>query len=119
MDFITDFPPNTKSGIKILLVIMDRLNKGVILIPILLIFTSAVTTAFIKHYIPYHRFLKAIINYKKTQFTNTIWAIIYETLGIKRRLSSVYHPETDKATEYANQVIQPYLHAYTTFSQDN
>ena len=48
-----------------------------------------------------------------------MWAITCETLGIKRRLSSAYHPETDKATERANQVIQPYLHTYTTFSQDN
>ena len=43
---------------------MDRLNKGIILIPILLIFTPAVAAAFIKHYIPYHGFLKAIINNK-------------------------------------------------------
>ena len=48
-----------------------------------------------------------------------MWAIIYKTLGIKRRLFLVYHPEIDGATECANQVIQPYLRAYTTFSQDN
>ena len=75
--------------------------------------------AFIKHYIPYHGFPKAIINNKGTQFTSAIWAILCKTLRIKRRLSLVYHPETDGATEYANQVIQPYLYAYTIFSQDN
>ena len=48
-----------------------------------------------------------------------MWVILYETLGIKRRLSLAYHPEINGATERANQVIQPYLHAYTTFSQDN
>ena len=46
-------------------------------------------------------------------------ATIYGTLRIKRRLSLAYHPETDRVTERANQIIQPYLHAYTTFSQDN
>ena len=75
--------------------------------------------AFMKHYIPYHRFPKAIINDRRTQFTNAIWAILYETLGIERRLFSAYYPETDGATERANQIIQPYLHAYATFSQDN
>ena len=119
MDFITDFPSNTKSGAKTLLVITDRLNKGVILIPILSIFTPAVTTAFIERYIPYHGFPKAIMNNRGTQFTSAVWAIICEALGIKRRLSLAYHPETDGATERANQVIQPYLRAYTTFSQDN
>ena len=48
-----------------------------------------------------------------------MWAIIYKTLGIKRRLYSAYHPETDGATERVNQVTQPYLRAYITFSQNN
>ena len=64
MDFITDFPLNIKLRVKILLMITDRLNKGVILIPMLLIFIPAVATAFMKHYIPYHGFPKAIINDK-------------------------------------------------------
>ena len=75
--------------------------------------------AFIEHYIPYHGFPKAIINNKGTQFTSAVWATIYETLGIERRLSLAYHPEINGATERANQVIQPYLRAYTAFSQDN
>ena len=66
MDFITDFPPSVKLRVRILLMITDRLNKGVILIPILLIFTPAVATAFIKYYIPYHGFPNAIINNKGT-----------------------------------------------------
>ena len=66
MDFIIDLPPNIKSRVKILLIITDRLNKGIILILILLIFTPAVTMAFIKHYILYHRFPKAIISNKGT-----------------------------------------------------
>ena len=46
--------------------ITDQLNNGVILIPILLIFTPTVATAFIKRYIPYHGFPKAIINDRGT-----------------------------------------------------
>ena len=98
---------------------MDRLSKGVILILMLSIFTPAVAAVFIKRYIPYHRFPKAIINDQGTQFTNTVWTIIYETIGIKRRLSLAYYPEINGVMERANQVIQPYLRAYTTFSQDN
>ena len=119
MDFITNLPLGIKSRARILLIITDRLSKGIILIPILSIFTPAVATAFIERYIPYHGFPNTIINDKGTQFTNAVWATICKTLGIERRLSSVYHPEMDGATERANQVIQPYLHAYTTFSQDN
>ena len=72
MDFITDLPLSIKLRVKILLIITDRLNKGVILILILLIFTPAVAMAFMECYIPYHGFLKAIVSNKGTQFTNAI-----------------------------------------------
>ena len=64
MDFITDLPLNAKLGVRILLMITDRLSKGIILILILSIFTPVVATAFIEYYIPYHGFPKAIINDK-------------------------------------------------------
>ena len=66
MDFITNLPPNAKSRVKTLLIITDRLNKGIILILILLISAPAVAMAFIKRYIPYHGFPKVIINNKGT-----------------------------------------------------
>ena len=66
---------------------------------------SAVAMAFIKCYVPYHGFPKAIINDRGISFTSTVWVILYKTLGIERRLSLAYHPETDGATEYTNQVI--------------
>ena len=72
MDFITELPLSIKLRIKILLIIINRLNKGVILILILLIFAPAVAAAFIKHYIPYHGFPKAIINDRGTQFTSAV-----------------------------------------------
>ena len=66
MDFITDLPLNAKSRAKTLLIITDRLNKGIILIPILLIFAPAVAMAFMEYYIPYHGFPKAIVNNRGT-----------------------------------------------------
>ena len=105
MDFITDLPPSAKSSIKILLVITDWLSKGVILILILLISTLVEATAFIKRYIPYHGFLKAIINNRGTWITSAVWATICRTLGIERHLFLAYHPETNGAMERANQVI--------------
>ena len=62
MDFIIDLPLSTKSRVKILLMIINRLSKGVILIPILLIFAPAVAAVFIEYYVPYHGFLKEIIS---------------------------------------------------------
>ena len=66
MDFTINLTPNIKSKVKILLIITDRLNKGIILILILLIFIPVVATVLIKYYIPYHKFPKLIINNKRT-----------------------------------------------------
>ena len=66
MDFITDLPPSIKLRVKILLVITDRLSKGVILIPMLLISAPAVAAVFMERYILYHGFPKAIINDRGT-----------------------------------------------------
>ena len=91
-----------KLSVKTLLIIINRLSKGVILIPILSIFTPAVATAFMEHSILYHGFLKVIINNRGIQFTSAVWATIYGILGIRYRLFLVYYPETDGVTEYAN-----------------
>ena len=66
MDFIINLPLSIKLRVKILLIIINWLSKGVILIPILLIFTPAVAVIFIEYYIPYYGFLKVIINNKGT-----------------------------------------------------
>ena len=66
MDFITDLPPSIKLRVKILLMITDWLSKGVILIPMLLIFAPAVAAVFMECYILYHGFLKAIISDRGT-----------------------------------------------------
>ena len=81
---------------------MNRLNEEVILILILLISAPAVAMAFIERYISYHGFLKAIINDKGTQITNAVWAIIYGTLRIERRLSLAYYPEINGVIKYVN-----------------
>ena len=40
-----------------------------------------------------------------------------ELLGIERRLSTAYHPESDGATERRNQEIQTYLRAFVAYNQ--
>ena len=66
MNFMTDLPPSVKSGVRTLLVITDRLSKGVILILMLSISAPAVAMAFMERYVPYHGFPKAIVSDKGT-----------------------------------------------------
>jgi hypothetical protein len=46
-------------------------------------------------------------------------AIIIQDLKLKIKLSSAYHPQTDRQTERVNQVLEQYLHCTINYHQDN
>jgi hypothetical protein len=54
-----------------------------------------------------------------TQFTSAFWKRICDTLGIRRRLSTSFSPETDGSTERANEVVQTVLRELVDWSQED
>jgi len=44
---------------------------------------------------------------------------IYIFLGIKRSISTAYHPQTDRQTERMNQLIEAYLRSYCIYEQND
>ena len=44
---------------------------------------------------------------------------ISEKLGIERRLSTSFHPQTDGQTERTNGILEVYLLVYVNYQQDN
>jgi hypothetical protein len=42
-----------------------------------------------------------------------------QRIGVKSKLSTAYHPQTDRQTERLSQVVKTYLQAYVNFEQDN
>ncbi|OKO99443.1 Transposon Ty3-I Gag-Pol polyprotein, partial [Penicillium subrubescens] len=61
----------------------------------------------------------AIVSDRGPQFVSSFWEIVCERLSIRRRLSTAFHPQTDGATERANQEIERILRVFTTYAQDN
>ena len=119
MDHITDLPES--KGCKNILVITDRLGKGTILLPISLDGFTAKGTAefFLEHYVRHHWLPKGIVSDRGTQWVNAFWKHVCQRLGITRRLSTAYHPETDGSTERRNQEVETYLRAFATYMQDD
>jgi hypothetical protein len=101
------------------MVITERLFKDVIFEPMASITTEAVAERLVVSLIRYHGPPRAIVSDRGPQFVSLMWKRICELLGITRRLSTAYHPETDGATERMNQEVEHYLRCYTTYWQDD
>lgn len=119
MDFITGLPPSGSQKITTLLVITDRLSKGLILIPVPpdSLDAKGLANIFFQHYIPNHWIPRAIVSDRGPQFVNAFWNKICELLNINQRLSTAYHPETDGSTERANQEIETFLRTFIAYEQ--
>lgn len=117
IDFITDLPRSR--GCTNLMVITDRLSKGVILEPCEDTRAETVAKIFIRGFYRHHGIPRAIVSDRGTQFVGQLWKRICTLLQIARRLSTAYHPETDGSTERMNQTIEAYIRIFTNYDQDD
>lgn len=102
-----------------MVVITDRLSKGVIADGLKNIEAETVAKWFVRRYLPHHFLPAAIVSDRGTQFTSALWKRICELLRIKRRLSTAFSPETDGSTERANEVIETVLRQFVDWAQRN
>src|SRR6202008_1417822 len=52
-------------------------------------------------------------------FARKFWGELCRNLGVSRRLSTAFHPQTDGQTERQNQSMEQYLRAYVNYQQDD
>jgi hypothetical protein len=117
MDFITELPES--EGCRNMIVITDRLGKGVVADGLDDLEAETVAKWFIRRYYPHHFLPFAIVSDRGTQFTGALWTRICQILRIKRRLSTAFSPETDGATERMNQVVEAFLREFVNHAQDD
>lgn len=115
MDFVVELPDS--GGYKNLMVIVDRLSKGVILTPLKDLRAETVAGKFLKYFVPRHGFPTGIVSDRGTQFVGEIWGYICRSAGVVRRLSTTAHPQTDGQTERMNAVVEDYLRKYCSHLQ--
>jgi len=104
-DFITKLP--LAQGYNSILVVVDRLTKIVYFIS-----TTEKTSAeelarlFRNNMWKLHRLPKSIISDRGPQFAVGLMKELNEMLGIKSKLSTVFHPQTDRQTKRVNQELE-------------
>lgn len=64
-----------------------------------------------------HGLPEKIVSNCNSLFTSTFSRHLHELLGIKLKLSSTYHPQTDGATKQANQTMTQMLHQCVHLNQ--
>jgi hypothetical protein len=119
MDFITDLPES--SGCDQLWVVVDRFTKIAYFIPLQ---KDGKTTADLAKIFPkeiwkLHGLPTDIVSDRDSRFTSTTWKAVIGTLGIKPRMSTVFHPQTDGQTEWLNQTIEAYLRSFVNHEMDD
>src|SRR5260221_14744868 len=103
-----------------ILVVIDCLTKQVIFIPshdtmntpqVVQLF---LTHIFSKHGVPLH-----VTSDQGLEFISHFFCSLGKLLQMRLHFTSGYHPEGDRQTECANQVLEQYLWGYTNYQQDD
>ena len=66
-----------------------------------------------------HGLLDSIMTDKSLLFISKFWSLLCYFFGIKQRLSTVFHPQTDGQTKRQNSIIEAYLQAFVNFEQND
>jgi len=108
MDFITDMPKS--DSYDTILVVIDRLTKMSHFIPCSKDLNARqFANLFMKEIVRLHGLPHNIITDRGTLFTSELGKETTGNLGIERRLSTAFHPQTDGQTERTNAILEQYL----------
>jgi transposase InsO family protein len=72
------------------------------------------TLIFFKEGWKHHETPQVVISDRGPQFITRFTSKLYKLLGIKLAMSTAYHPQTNSQTEHINQVLEGYLHTFTS-----
>ena len=114
VDLITDLPEVCSKN-SILVVVDHGLTKGVIIIPCSkTIDAMEVAKLFFSHIFKRFGLHNSVISDRGPQFASAFTRELARLLRYDVRLSTAYHPQTDRQTERTNQEIETYLHIFCT-----
>jgi len=98
------------------MVVVDRFTK---MAPFIGLLTNAtakdVANVFLREVCKLHGLPMEIMSDMDAKFSGEFWESLCKLLGIKRKMSTTYHPQTDSQTERTNQVLEGYLRNFVKY----
>ena len=119
MDFITDLP--LSNGCTSIWVMIDPFTKMAHFVPLKENAKKSddLVKIFAREYWRLHGIPRDIISDRDSRFTSALWSHFLKYVGVKPRMSTAFHPQTDGQTERMNQFIEAYLRAFTNYEMTN
>ena len=112
--------PKDRCGYDNVVLFVDRFGKRVITVPCYKTVDAKETARiFIRYVYPYYGPPDTIVSDRGPQFISAFWNEFTGALGIKLKLSTAYHPQTDGQTEIVNQYLDQRLRPFVSYFQDN
>jgi transposase InsO family protein len=112
--------PTDQYGYNMICVFIDRFSKQSVSIPCFKTVTAKdMAKLFIRHIYPHENPPDTIVSDRGPQFISDFWDEFCTILGVKLKLSTAGHPQTDGQTEIMNQYIDQRLRPFVNYYQNN
>ncbi len=119
MDFVTGFLISADwkgDSYDSILAIVDRFTKMVYYEPVkVIINVPGLAEVIINVVMRHHGVSESIIINRGLLFISKFWSSLYYFLGIKKKLSTAFHPQTNGQIERQNSMIEAYFRAFVNW----
>ena len=108
IDFVGPLPlsKNRDGEFDSITVVIDLLTAMVHLIPSRTNYTAKeIAELVFTEIYKLHGLPKSIVSDRDVLFTSAFWTHLQKLIGINQRMSSAYHPQSDRSTERANRTL--------------
>ena len=123
MDFVIDLPILTDwkgDSYDSILVIVNQLTKMVYYEPVkVTIDIPGLAKVIVDVEVRHHGLPNSIVTDRGSFFTLKFWSSLCYFFGIKRRLFTAFHPQTNGQTERQNSTMEAYLWVFVNFEQND
>ena len=111
MDFVSRFP-RAKRRNDVIWVVVDRLTKSAHFLPMRMTQpVEELAQLYINEIVRLHGVPISIISDRDSRFTAKVWKGLQSAFGTQLKLSSAFHPQTDRQIERTIQTLEDMLRA--------